>query len=345
MKEVKQLLVGTMYAGWKIQNTPRTRRHGLWGGFGSAIHITLVSPDDGEGDVRCVLKRITPGKGRGIGHRRKVESYLYEAQFYQEFSPPPAAYFPNPIAISVQKESNSVLILLEDLLPQYPESLDGYEGDSIESTIRWLAGFHAFHYEGEGSTIHDRQGSYWYLDTRPNEFENLRGQARWRRLERCARALSERLKTAGRPERKHRTLLHGDAKAANFLHTSDETACAAYDFQYVGSGYGEQDLVMLLVSSAAYMDEETEKEYLASYNEALCELCPKARESHTLEICTMHYELALLDYVRFMAGWGMWGNDEYAVRRANQILDKLDGGKLLSMKEYAKHIEKVYPLP
>jgi Ser/Thr protein kinase RdoA (MazF antagonist) len=50
-----------------------------------------------------------------------------------------------------------------------------------------------------------------------------------------------------------RTLLHGDFKAANILHSADGTQCAAYDFQYVGEGYGVQDVVMLLHSSLQVM--------------------------------------------------------------------------------------------
>ena len=35
----------------------------------------------------------------------------------------------------------------------------------------------------------------------------------------------------------------------------------------------------------------------------------------------MQYELALVDYVRFMMGWGMWGtNSDYAGERAVEIL-------------------------
>ena len=35
---------------------------------------------------------------------------------------------------------------------------------------------------------------------------------------------------------------------------------------------------------------------------------------------TIHYGLSMLDYVRFMAGWGFWGNSAWAQRRARALL-------------------------
>lgn len=57
------------------------------------------------------------------------------------------------------------------------------------------------------------------------------------------------------------------------------------------------------------------------------------------------YELCLLDYVRFMAGWGFWGNDGYARKRAMSVLQQLDGGSPKSEKDYADAVYAAYPLP
>ena len=38
-----------------------------------------------------------------------------------------------------------------------------------------------------------------------------------------------------------------------------------------------------------------------------------------------HYELAVLDYVRFMAGWGFWGNARWAQQRARAVLRERHG--------------------
>jgi hypothetical protein len=57
------------------------------------------------------------------------------------------------------------------------------------------------------------------------------------------------------------------------------------------------------------------------------------------------YELSLIDYVRFMAGWGFWGQDRYAQKRALGLLDGIDGGKLLKENEYVNAVYAKYPLP
>ena len=40
--------------------------------------------------------------------------------------------------------------------------------------------------------------------------------------------------------------MHGDAKLANFLFTSDHSQVAGVDFQYVGGGCGMKDVAYLL---------------------------------------------------------------------------------------------------
>lgn len=41
-----------------------------------------------------------------------------------------------------------------------------------------------------------------------------------------------------------------------------------------------------------------------------------------------------MDLVRFLAGWGMWGNSGYATMRTMKLLQEIDGGKLISYDEY-----------
>ena len=33
-----------------------------------------------------------------------------------------------------------------------------------------------------------------------------------------------------------------------------------------------------------------------------------------------HWELSILDWYRFMAGWGFWGNDRWVEKRAKEIV-------------------------
>jgi len=57
-------------------------------------------------------------------------------------------------------------------------------------------------------------------------------------------------------------------------------------------------------------------------------------EPYSLQELIQHYELSLIDYVRFMAGWGMWGNVDYAERRVLELLNVIDGGQTLTAEEY-----------
>jgi aminoglycoside/choline kinase family phosphotransferase len=127
----------------------------------------------------------------------------------------------------------------------------------------------------------------------------------------------------------HRTLLHGDAKSANFMFTADCSACAAYDFQYCGEGFGVRDVAYLIASSVDEdVVEQQEQQLLRYYHQKLQE-CLQAQgkadaaQRYTYDVMTAHFELCLLDYVRFMAGWGFWGNARWAQRRARQVLGRL----------------------
>eukprot|EP00551_Chaetoceros_affinis_P005469 CAMPEP_0203668718 /NCGR_PEP_ID=MMETSP0090-20130426/5275_1 /ASSEMBLY_ACC=CAM_ASM_001088 /TAXON_ID=426623 /ORGANISM="Chaetoceros affinis, Strain CCMP159" /LENGTH=474 /DNA_ID=CAMNT_0050533225 /DNA_START=68 /DNA_END=1489 /DNA_ORIENTATION=- len=147
--------------------------------------------------------------------------------------------------------------------------------------------------------------------------------------------------------------------------------CAVVDFQYCGGGYGAKDIVMLIVSSVSrntlnsmggedgvlsYYYQEFVKYYHLNQNQNQQEKKAKnenekdAESSSTLpslESVKKQYELCLLDYVRFMAGWGFWGsNVDYAERRAWSILQQLlsktktddrnDNKKAISVEEVSK---------
>merc|ERR1712008_584858 len=138
----------------------------------------------------------------------------------------------------------------------------------------------------------------------------------------------------------------------------------------MGVGYGMKDVVMLIVSSVsremigghATLPQQKEKEgvLLELYRAALVQnlriigRLPQDRlDDITPEAIRGQYELALIDYVRFMAGWGFWGvNCEYATNRVQDLLQHIAGscdennesrGRSLSSEQWRDAVYKYYP--
>lgn len=140
------------------------------------------------------------------------------------------------------------------------------------------------------------------------------------------------------------TLVHGDVKGANIVFNRDPYAhrrgkqklqstpqeniqCALYDFQYVGLGLGTLDLVYFLATSAdsILLSTSSEAELLRSYHShflASLSSQPDSSDVYPFDTFMDHWELAVVDWYRFMAGWGFWGNDDWIKKRAEEILSK-----------------------
>ena len=48
------------------------------------------------------------------------------------------------------------------------------------------------------------------------------------------------------------------------------------------------------------------------------------------------WELSILDWYRFMAGWGFWGNDGWVERRARGIVESGRAAELVAASEVRK---------
>jgi thiamine kinase-like enzyme len=117
--------------------------------------------------------------------------------------------------------------------------------------------------------------------------------------------------------------LHGDAKGANILF-SPSGQCAFVDFQYVGGGPPTLDLVYFLGTSieSRLIRGDGEEKLLRFYWDALQENF--SQQSHPpqygWDTFRRQWEFALVDWCRFMAGWGFWGNDDWISRRAREVV-------------------------
>lgn len=302
---------------------PPTLVQELWSGFGRLERVALKS-------TTVVLKSVEPGLAGhprgwsgGRSHARKLRSYEVERTFYANFAGRlgDAARVPRHLA-GRDTESGGQL-LLEDLdLAGFAARREDVSDAEANACLCWLAAFHAAFLPIEPSGLWPR-GTYWHLATRPDELASMTDE----RLQRAAPVIDARLESA-----RFRTLVHGDAKLANFCFGSgDREGVAAVDFQYVGGGVGVQDVAYFLGS--CYGDDALERraeDALEVYFQALKEALGRRdssqwgsdsgaleREWRTL------WPYAWADFHRFLDGWAPdhWKLSRYSRDRVTEILD------------------------
>ena len=297
----------------------------LWSGYGNINRIELV----GAQFPSVIIKYVQPGEGdhpRGwntdLSHERKLKSYRVETQWYDRQRNRPSPILARiPKCIGLKSEGDETLLVLEDL------DASGFAGrrssvNQIEwqSCVRWLAAFHAEHL-GLASEGLWESGTYWHLETRPDELEKLDDLP----LKKAASAIDAKLKASA-----FQTLVHGDAKLANFCFSSDGSEVAAVDFQYVGGGCGMKDLAYFVGS--CFRDEEAERresEVLDFYFrelEVFVEWTGIKIRSPDLEADWRPlYRVAWADFHRFMKGWspGHWKLSDYSERVTREGIESL----------------------
>jgi Ser/Thr protein kinase RdoA (MazF antagonist) len=170
----------------------------------------------------------------------------------------------------------------------------------VISGIKWLAYFHARFLQKDSRDLWPI-GTYWYLATRQDEFKVMVSG----RLKEAAQALDSALNEAS-----FQTLVHGDAKLANFCFSDsdDSSRFAAVDFQYVGKGVGVKDLAYFL--GACLNQDDLFKhehllldEYFMQLKEALEHYQVKVDFTHLQQQWRQLYPLAWADFHRFLSGW------------------------------------------
>jgi thiamine kinase-like enzyme len=166
-----------------------------------------------------------------------------------------------------------------------------------------------------------KTGTYWHLATRSEELAKLDDIS----LKKVAPAVDQILTNTV-----HQTLVHGDAKLANFCFSRSGKDVAAVDFQYVGGGCGIKDLAYFIgscldESSCERREPELLDHYFTTLHSNLSinrpDLDPKAIETEWREL----YPVAWTDFHRFLKGWSPdhWKINSYSQRLANQVIDSL----------------------
>ncbi|BFZ53060.1 hypothetical protein PYCC9005_000083 [Savitreella phatthalungensis] len=296
----------------------------LWAGYGAIYRCKDVVDKS-----TYIIKRINPpqqsarrGESRDEGDTRKRLSYQVECRFYERYGKshldPEEAYHAQ--WLTPDKRMRDDELALEDLSPRFPKQFSRpCSHAQAKVVVRWLAWFHARHWGSDRGRISTedsdvpygeywRQGGYWYLSTRQEEASTLSPEWQvWAALVDSALA---------RIPSNRQTLIHGDAKAANILFTQDERQCAMYDFQYFGSDSPMRDLAYFVVSSTHRNTAQTQRDLLHLYYfelQAAEMFYNKDITVHaTLNQLSVDFELCVLDFWRFMASWGAWGDVDFA---------------------------------
>lgn len=277
------------------------RIQSLWSGYGEIVRAHL----EGGPVESVVVKHVTLSTNKGdIGHRRKVRSYEVEQVFYRSFSSRcddacrvPRLFF---------ARTAPLVLVLEDL------DAAGFVGrrraDGLARCLSWLAHFHATFMGVEPRGLW-KIGTYWHLATRPEELGRIDDDA----LRAAAPILDARLNACV-----HKTLVHGDAKLANFCFAKDGRV-AAVDFQYVGGGCGMKDVAYLISG------ERDEARLLEHYFRELSPLLKTDVMSAVEAEWRALYPIACVDFYRFLAGWSPrhFETDAHARSLTRSVLSRL----------------------
>ncbi len=298
----------------------------LWSGYGKILRVGLTGAERPTVVVKHVSVPLAGNHPRGwnsnISHERKVESYRVETNWYRDWSPQcRQGEIRIPEFLAFDRQGDDVLLVLEDLdAGGFPRRMTSVEWRQIELCLELLADFHA-KFMGAVPDGLWKTGTYWHLDTRPEELEALDDPD----LKQAAAAIDAKLARA-----KFKSLVHGDAKLANFCFSQNADAVAMLDFQYVGGGCGMKDVAYFIGSCLDERScEKQEAALLDSYFGALRtglrkyhpSIDPEAVEEEWREL----FPVAWTDFHRFLKGWcpGHWKITDYSERLAREVLEDL----------------------
>ncbi|WP_020528260.1 phosphotransferase [Flexithrix dorotheae] len=289
----------------------------LWSGYGKIIRVELEDAPLESVVVKHVQlpknNRHPRGWNTDISHQRKLKSYEVETTWYDKYSQDSIARLPQCFAIA--RRNNEVMMLLEDLdAAGFPLRKRSIVWEEIEKCLAWLAKFHAS-FLGKVPDGLWEVGTYWHLETRPQELAVLDDP----QLKAAAPFIDEKLNASA-----YKTFVHGDAKLANFCFALDGQV-AGVDFQYVGGGCGMKDVAYFIGSC---LDERAcerlEIKILDTYFEHLQNELGAKNEALEAEWRSL-YRVAWADFHRFLKGWspGHWKINGYSEQVTAEVINSL----------------------
>lgn len=296
----------------------------VWSGYGQLVRVYFADQSQPPLVVKAVLPPDEQNHPRGwqsdIAHQRKLKSYQVEACWYQGYAHVARETVAMPSATLVHQTANGLLFMLEDLDKQYPQRITNFDLPSCRAGLEWLARFHAMQLDNAGEGLWET-GCYWHLQTRPDEWAAMPDGA----LKTHAHAIDSALHDCAVA-----TLVHGDAKAANFCLSTDNRSVAAVDFQYIGRGCGMRDLVYFLGSCLTdHLLYEHADSLLDLYFRNFAAALQSSYEHYRVQQIEQRwrelYPFAWADFQRFLLGWApdhVKLND-YSAEQTRRALERL----------------------
>lgn len=298
----------------------------LWSNYGSISRVYLEGAEMETVIAKYVElpEDITHPRGWNtpLSHQRKVRSYEVESYWYDQLAKRCDSDTRVPKCFGVSQSEGVFLMVLEDLdaggFDKRKSQLTPLE---MQPCLRWLAYFHARFMGFEDAHLW-KTGTYWHLDTRPDEWQSLDDQA----LKEAAQGIDLALQNCP-----FQTLVHGDAKLANFCFSADGQDVAAVDFQYVGGGCGMKDLAYFIGSclderACSQYEQSLLDTYFSYLSEALAIHRPSIDREAVEAAWRPLFAFAWTDFHRFVKGWSPdhWKINTYSEQLAQQVIRELN---------------------
>lgn len=278
------------------------RIQSLWSGYGELFRVELEGASE-PGRRSVVVKWARPPASArdSAGDARKRRSYQVETAFYRDVAPRCGDGCRVPRLLGSRIGDGEWMLVLEDLDDAgFDARQRRIDGKSLDACLAWLAAFHAQFLGARFDQLWPT-GTYWHLATRNDELARIDDPA----LREAAPRIDALLEAGRYP-----TLVHGDAKEANFCFTRDGRAVAAVDFQYVGGGCAMKDVAYLLHGRHDEPSPGVPSPHLATYFQHLGTALGARRDAaatHDVDAVEAEwrrlYPVARLDFCRFLAGW------------------------------------------
>ncbi|MGR5340694.1 phosphotransferase [Vibrio astriarenae] len=305
--------------------SPVTSLQTLWSGYGELLRVKVRNYPHSSLIVKHVIspKHISHPKGwsSNNSHKRKLRSYNIEAAWYQNFTESQDNRCTIPCSLLTHRKNNQWIIIMEDLACfGFTQTANSPTKKQLSASLYWLANFHAKYIGNEGAGLWE-SGTYWHLETRPDELEALDDLP----LKSAAKEIDNALKKTP-----FQTLVHGDAKLANFCFTESGDKAAAVDFQYVGKGCAMKDVALFMSSAVepehcSKMESWILDDYFHHLHQAIAHYQPTLSPNEVEQAWRPMFAIAWADFQRFVKGWSPnhWKINTYTESLKERALEQL----------------------